>query len=171
MSAPKKNKWLFWGISILAPVLPDFDVISFKLGISYGDLFGHRGFSHSILFAILMGALFAFVSFKYTDAFRKKYISHFIYFFSLLMSHSLLDAFTNGGLGVALFAPFDNTRYFFPYTPIEVAAISPRRFFSLKGLIVILSEILWVWLPAILIVLGIKSYQKKAGKVRKDARE
>jgi inner membrane protein len=35
-------------------------------------------------------------------------------------SHGILDAFTNGGLGVAFFAPFDKTRYFFPVTPMKL---------------------------------------------------
>jgi hypothetical protein len=28
--------------------------------------------------------------------------------------HGLLDAMTNGGLGLAFFSPFDNHRYFLP---------------------------------------------------------
>ena len=35
--------------------LPDADVIGFRFGISYADAFGHRGFSHSLAFALLMG--------------------------------------------------------------------------------------------------------------------
>lgn len=44
-----------------------------------------------------------------------------LYLFLATISHSLLDALTNGGMGVALFAPFDNRRFFFPFRPIEVA--------------------------------------------------
>ena len=39
---PKK----FWGLSILCAILPDIDVVTFKLGIPYGHFFGHRGFFH-----------------------------------------------------------------------------------------------------------------------------
>ena len=38
---------LFTGV-ILA-MLPDADVLSFKLGVAYGNVFGHRGFTHSLL--------------------------------------------------------------------------------------------------------------------------
>lgn len=49
----KQNlKWLLL-MSILSTILPDFDVISFKLGIAYEHPLGHRGFTHSILFAFL----------------------------------------------------------------------------------------------------------------------
>ena len=67
--------------------------------------------------------------------------------FLLTASHGILDAFTNGGLGVALLSPFDNGRYFFPWTPIEVSPIGVRAFFSAWGLGVLKSELLWVWLP------------------------
>jgi inner membrane protein len=59
----------------------------------------------------------------------------------------LLDAMTDGGLGVAFFAPFDNHRYFLPWTPIRVSPIGLGRFFTSRGSAVIRSELLWIWLP------------------------
>lgn len=47
------TRMLLFGI--LCAVLPDADVIGFRFGISYADAFGHRGFSHSLAFALLMG--------------------------------------------------------------------------------------------------------------------
>src|SRR5688500_18680843 len=38
-------------------LLPDADVVGFKLGIPYASAFGHRGASHSIVAAIVLGAL------------------------------------------------------------------------------------------------------------------
>ena len=58
-----------------------------------------------------------------------------------------MDAFTSGGLGIALLAPFDNHRYFFPYTPIKVSPIGISAFFSDWGIRVLISEFKWVWLP------------------------
>lgn len=37
---------------------------------------------------------------------------------------------TNGGLGTALSAPFDNTSYFFSWRPIMVSPISAGALFS-----------------------------------------
>ena len=62
-------------------------------------------------------------------------------------SHGVLDALTDGGLGVAFFSPFDNTRYFFPWRPLEVSPISITRFFSEGGGEVLRSEFKFVWLP------------------------
>ena len=42
---------------LLFSLLPDADVLAFKFGIAYADAFGHRGFSHSLLFAGLSGVL------------------------------------------------------------------------------------------------------------------
>ena len=55
---------------------------------------------------------------------------------------------TNGGMGVGFFIPFDATRYFFPFYPIEVSPIG-GGFFSARGLVVIKNELLWIWLPSI----------------------
>jgi inner membrane protein len=63
--------------------------------------------------------------------------------FLLIASHGILDGFTNGGLGVAYFAPFDNQRYFFPWQPIEVSPIG-LSFMSIDGLWTLASEVLWV---------------------------
>jgi inner membrane protein len=74
----------------------------------------------------------------------------FGYLFLATASHGVLDAITNGGLGVAFFSPFDNTRYFLPWRPVRVSPIAVYRFFSARGYAVLQSELLWIWLPAIL---------------------
>jgi len=63
-----------------------------------------------------------------------------------IASHGVLDAMTNGGLGLAFFAPFDNTRYFFPFRPIEVSPLSVDAFFSASGAAILTNEFLWIWL-------------------------
>lgn len=44
---------------IAASVLPDADVLAFRFGIPYADPFGHRGASHSLALAVLLGLLAA----------------------------------------------------------------------------------------------------------------
>jgi inner membrane protein len=62
-------------------------------------------------------------------------------------SHGVLDAMTDGGSGVAFWAPFDDGRYFLPWRPIPVSPIG-RGFFTARGAAVFESELLLVWLPA-----------------------
>ncbi len=48
------EKTKFWILSALVPMIPDADVVAFRFGIPYDSMFGHRGFSHSILFALII---------------------------------------------------------------------------------------------------------------------
>ncbi len=125
-------------------VIADLDVIGFSLGIGYGHLLGHRGFSHSIVFAVVLAAFVAFASFRDSPVGCGW---AFMFLFLSTLSHPLLDMLTNGGLGVALFAPFSNERLFFSWRPLEVSPLG-FSFFSESGLRVLLSELRWVWTPA-----------------------
>jgi inner membrane protein len=128
---------------------PDLDVIGFRYAIAYGDLLGHRGLTHSIPFAAAVAAVVELAGFRYgTPGLRPRALWLFLFF--AIASHGLLDALTDGGLGVALFAPIETTRYFFPFQPIRVSPIGVRQFFSERGVEVVGSELAWVWLPSML---------------------
>ena len=141
-------------IGALCSVIPDLDVIGFRFGIRYGDFWGHRGFTHSIFFAALLAVAIVTLEFQ-GDASGLSRFSLWAYFFLATVSHGLLDAMTDGGLGVAFFSPFDNHRYFLPWTPIRVSPIGAGRFFSDRGLAVLQGELLWIWLPAALFAFGV----------------
>lgn len=150
----------FWFLGVLCAVLPDADVIGFQFGIPYESFWGHRGFSHSIMFAILLGILIT--ALFYSKSFFSKKGILYITFFSLsTLSHAVLDALTNGGLGVAFFTPFDTTRYFFPWRPIQVSPIGASRFFSQWGLKVLWSECIWIGIPAVFYIFVTSLYRKR----------
>jgi inner membrane protein len=69
------------------------------------------------------------------------------YLFLATMSHGVLDALTDEGMGVAFFSPFDQTRYFFPFRPIQVSSMSLRDVWGPHGVSVLVNELLWVWIP------------------------
>jgi inner membrane protein len=145
----------FWLLTIYCSVLPDGDVISFYFGIQYGNLFGHRGISHSILFAAVIGFAVAFFFFRDLGRFSPRWWRYAFFFFFVMICHGLSDALSNGGLGVAFFAPFSNHRYFFAWRPLEVSPIGGlTHFFGREGWVVIKSEFLWIWLPSIALVLA-----------------
>ena len=56
-----------------------------------------------------------------------------LYLFASMASHGLIDALTNGGLGIAFFAPFSNERFFFSYRPIEVSTLNIRHFLKVRA--------------------------------------
>jgi len=117
-------------------LMPDVDVIGFNLGVAYGDPWGHRGATHSLPFALVVGALAGLAARR----FRASPLRVWVIASAVLVSHGLLDTMTDGGLGCALFWPFDLTRYFAPWRPIPVAPIG-LAFFSPSGLIVSLIEL------------------------------
>jgi inner membrane protein len=143
IAAGEPQGWRFWVLAAGSAVLPDADVITFAFGVDYGDFLGHRGFFHSLLFALLWAMFVVATEFRR----RRSFWRLTLLFFVFTASHPVLDAMTNGGLGVAFFAPFDNTRYFFPWRPIEVSPISVSRFFREGGGVVLQTEFKYVWLP------------------------
>ena len=54
---PERMPLRFWVLSIVCTLLPDIDVVGYYFGVRYGDMLGHRGFSHSLLFALLVAVL------------------------------------------------------------------------------------------------------------------
>lgn len=140
------NKILFL-LAIVSAILPDFDVIAFKLNIPYSHPLGHRGFTHSILFAVIWAVLIAFLFGK-----NRKRIFGIVIFLSTV-SHGLLDALTTGGKGIGFFIPFDNSRYFFPNRVIQVSPLGIDEFFTEWGMRVILSELKYIAIPCIIILI------------------
>ena len=128
------TRMLLFGI--LCAVLPDADVIGFRFGISYADAFGHRGFSHSLAFALLMGC----AGFGVAPLFlRGSRLMGFTVGLLAVSSHILLDA-------------FDQTRYFCDWRPIRVSPFGLKGLLSQRGLSVMLSELRWVWAPCLAVI-------------------
>lgn len=154
-----------WVAGAALAALPDIDVIGFRFGVEYGDFLGHRGLTHSLLVAVMAGAVIGFLWTRDGYAFRDR-LQLAAYLVAALASHGLLDAMTTGGLGVALFAPVDNTRYFFPWRPIAVSPIGIRPFFTARGFAVLANECAWVGLPSLalaLVGLAIRGRAPKRG--------
>lgn len=154
------SNWKFLILGIICSILPDADVLSFKFGIAYEAFWGHRGFTHSIVFAVLLG--FAVTIIFYKEFIFSKRGLYYILFFSLCtLSHGILDAMTTGGLGVAFLSPFNNERYFFPWRPIKVSPIGAGHFFSEWGIKVLKSEAIWIGIPCTLFITFIKLKNRK----------
>ena len=100
---PKEEGW--WKVLCLGAflgVLPDFDYILNWLRIGWGGW--HHGFTHSIVFALVVGALTAVIA-------RQRNVRSFITFSAATASHGLLDYLITESRGIALFWPFTDHRY------------------------------------------------------------
>ena len=132
---------------VAASMLPDADVLGFHLGIPYGEALGHRGFSHALFSAVLIG-LMAGLAAPWLKSTRWRAV---LFVAICMASHGLLDMLTDGGQGVAVFWPFTERRFFFPWHGTAVSPLGLARILSERGIEVALSELRWIWLPAIII--------------------
>lgn len=137
---------------VAATIVPDLDVY---IG-NYWAAIAHRGVTHTPIAAVLAGLCAALIA----RALRTTHLRAFLFVLVCLMSHPLLDMCTNGGSGILLMWPLDgDTRYFFPWTPIEVSPLGIRRFFSARGLEVLASEVVWVWVPAVVLYVTLRWFR------------
>ena len=159
LAGRKHAPLLLLAAGIAGSVLPDADVLGLRLGIPYADLFGHRGFSHSFVFAFLIASLGAAAH----RQLKARATIAFAFLFLSIASHGFLDAATDGGLGVAFFSPFSDHRYFFDWRPIAVSPLATSRIFSSRLATVLASEFKWVWLPFLSIACVGLIFRKFAG--------
>jgi inner membrane protein len=134
----------FWLLACFLPIVPDFDAFS---SAAYGSLWGHRGFTHSLCFALGLSLLAAALAYRLLPV---KFWPLWVLFFLMVASHGILDALTDGGFGIPFFWPFSNHRYG-PCGPIHVQDIGfeipdPRVSRSVR------TELLYVWLPTTVLV-------------------
>ncbi|MGH7367883.1 MAG: metal-dependent hydrolase [Candidatus Rokuibacteriota bacterium] len=153
---------------VVASVLPDLDVVAFHLGIPYSADLGHRGLSHSLFFAAVM----ALVGAAGHRALRAGFPRAYLFLFVAAASHGALDAFTDGGLGVAFLWPWSGERYFAPdaWRVVEVSPIGVSRFLSWRGLAVLGSELRWIWPPALALGLVLFGVRRARGRRERTGR-
>ena len=136
----QRTRWTVFGAMVVwsaLSLLPDADVLLFRFGVAYADAWGHRGATHSFAFALGVAVIVAALALLLRlPALRTGLVAALV-----VASHPVLDSMTDGGLGCALWWPFDHGRYFAPWNPIPVAPIG-LRFASLWGLRVALIEAL-----------------------------
>jgi len=145
-------------IGIVSSILPDIDVLAYKFGITAPDILGHRGLTHSILFAALWSLLILFI---FHQKEKKNYLLLLVFYFLCTASHGFLDAMTNGGDGITFFLPFTSERYFLPWQVIQVSPIGLEHFFSEWGIEVLISEFKYIGIPSLLLF-GLGTFLNKS---------
>jgi inner membrane protein len=147
-------------------VLPDLDVLGLAVGWGLDHPLGHRGLSHSLASAALVGGLAA-LAVRLPPGERRLRV--WIVLAAAAASHGILDALTNGGRGVAFLAPFANTRWHFPVRPIEVSPIGVREFFTGRGLEVLSNEVTWLWAPSLAMLAATLGWRRRVSDRRTPA--
>lgn len=163
--APRPFRSLGLGV-LLAGVAaaPDLDVIGFRYGIAYADPLGHRGLTHSLPFAMLIGVALAWPLARWRGV---PFVSRAGLGLAAAIalacaSHGLLDALTSGGLGVGFFVPFDSQRFFLPWRPLLASPLRAADFFDGVGLEILRNEMAWVWMPVALCAAVVLALRRRA---------
>ena len=139
-------------VMVIASGLPDIDMIGYALGYRHPSPFAHRGFTHSLVFALAVGLL----ALAAAPRMNTKRVMAFFAVFLAVLSHSFLDAL-GGWYGVPFFWPFDEARYALPWPSFVSSWLrwwAPQRLFDLWWADrFIRIELLTVWAPCAIFAL------------------
>lgn len=146
-----------WTVVALTGIamLPDLDLLSFGLGIPYASPLGHRGVSHSLVFAAVIAGLVTPLLLRRGQRSPRDVLGVFLLAFAAVASHGVLDAATTGGEGVGFLLPFSEERFFWSHRPIVVSPIGLSSF-QARAVMVLASEVRWVWLPLFVVTAAIQ---------------
>jgi inner membrane protein len=103
------KKAMIWGA--LAQSIPDIDFIAGAWLNTAEDLLAHRGFTHSILFALLIVPVFALAADKIHRPHDITFRRWLLFFGTEVFLHLFIDGFNNYGVG--WFEPFSHYRFSF----------------------------------------------------------
>ena len=132
-----------WPLAVLCAVAPDLDWFVGLFNVHRGHVLNHRGAAHSLFAALLVATAITLL------AYRRRQGRVWLCLACAALSHGLLDTFTAGGVGVALFAPFSETRWACVWQPVRVAPLPLSREHLFNFLDSLWTEALWIWLPAV----------------------
>ncbi len=66
--ASRPMPWSYWTLAVVLPVIPDLDVFSTA---AYGTALGHRGLTHSLVFALALSLVAASIVWRSVAATRR----------------------------------------------------------------------------------------------------
>lgn len=103
------RKAMLWGA--LAQSIPDIDFLAATWMNTTDNLLAHRGFTHSLLFCIIITPFFAFLAERWHRPHNISYKKWIAFFGAVIFVHIFIDAFNNYGVG--WFEPFSHYRVSF----------------------------------------------------------
>lgn len=103
------KKAMLWGV--LAQSIPDIDFIASFWMSTPAALLAHRGFTHSIVFALLIIPAFALLADKIHKPHNITFKKWLLFFAAAIFLHLFVDGFNNYGVG--WLEPFSHARYSF----------------------------------------------------------
>ena len=103
------RKAMVWGM--IAQSFPDIDFIAASWLNTPSALLAHRGFTHSILFAVIVALIMAILANRWHRPHNISFTRWMFFFSAAILAHIFIDAFNNYGVG--WFEPFSHYRISF----------------------------------------------------------
>ena len=148
---------------VAAAMLPDADVaLHFLVDAPWGSPWRHRGFTHSIAFALAVGLVGALAA----GRLGARPWAAFLFLAACTASHGALDALTAGGSGIPFLWPLSDQRWTFPWRPVAVSPIGLRALTSERLPSVLRSELVWIWLPSLLLAVVLRPPWRTPRRIR-----
>lgn len=122
------NKAILWGA--IGGAIPDLDVIAYPLLDSVTRISWHRGYSHSLIFALLFSPILGWLINKIHKKEEATWRDWSLLMFWAIFTHIILDCFTN--YGTQVFLPFSDYRLAFN----NIFIIDPLYTLPLLGFLV-----------------------------------
>jgi membrane-bound metal-dependent hydrolase YbcI (DUF457 family) len=151
----------YWVLGAGCSLVPDLDFLARSLGVHQLQVLlgGHRGLTHSVPFAVLLGLLVVLTSFA-SPGWRGRRGQLWLYFAAATASHGLVDCLTAYGADVALLAPISWVRVKAPWQPLGHGPCRGTLECLTQGLA---DEVLWLVLPALLVAGTITWWRRRVG--------
>jgi membrane-bound metal-dependent hydrolase YbcI (DUF457 family) len=112
-----KNRRKLFVLAAILSLIPDTDVL-FYIAFGVLGMTPHRGITHTLSFAVLMGLALTALFRSYFDlTFQRS----FLLFFGVLFTHLVLDYLMGCGPAVPFFWPLTDQGYLFPYKVVPTA--------------------------------------------------
>jgi inner membrane protein len=119
--------------------LPDLDFVGLHV-TTRGSDWAHRGFTHSLAFALALGGLIGIIAGRCGLPRR----ATVIFAACAIASHGLVDTLTDTANGPALLWPFSSERFVAPLRPILVAPLG-LDYFGSAGMRALTRELVLFW--------------------------
>lgn len=139
---PRRVGWRLMLAGAVCGVMPDLDFLSVMMGFDrYSGTYGHRGFTHSLGFALLIGLVGALWP---AGSWRRR-AGRGAFLALCTASHPLLDSLFNVHICSAWYWPLDGQRHCFGWRPIPARGL---YMFSQEWL---LMELRWIGVPLLVL--------------------
>ncbi|MBP1627461.1 MAG: ybcI [Holophagaceae bacterium] len=151
---PRTRNW-----ALFCALAPDLDWFMTFLHLSGRHVLNHRGVTHSLCAALILATMVMVLAFRKEERNPRLWLC----MLACAFSHCLLDACTQGGVGVAVFVPITKVRFVCAWQPIQVGPI-PLNFKLLQGFLTALwTEVVWIGIPALALLTGTRTFRYLRG--------